>query len=812
MIRECHSMLKNQALLDMTEISIYNHFISENIMTDIVRRPRHIKNNMRKKRQHSFLLPFVRLIQTVILFGIAVLVGIGVAMFISMANMLPTNSMEAPEATLIYSADGVLLGRIFEEDRTNIELKNMPKNIVNATVAIEDERFYSHSGIDFRGIGRAFFVNLSAGTTKEGGSTITQQLARNIYLSADRTITRKVREAILALLLEKNLEKDKILELYLNRTFYGNRAFGVQAASKVYFGKDVNELTLSQCALIAGLPARPSGYAPTKNIDLAIKRRNIVLDRMARLGYITELERDDAKNEKVVIVEQKEGRNTFKSPHFVNYVINQLRDRYGEELVYKGGLRVYTTLNYEMQQIAEEMLQKGVARYSKAHKLEQGAFAAIDSTNGDIKVMVGSAKPDSEFNRCVQGKGRQPGSLFKAFVYTAAISKGMKPSDKIVDEPVTYRSGGKNWSPKNYDRHYHGSVTMKRALAQSINIPAVKVCAKIGPKTVVRFAQAMGITSELEPYLAIALGGVKGVKLLDICSAYGTFANDGVHMQAVAVKKVTNTKGDVIEENTPKGNKVISPAQNKMMDEMFRATIIESYGTGARLRAVRDARGKTGTTNDNRDAWWAGYVPNGLVAVCWVGNDDNSPMRNAWGSNTCGVIWQNFMLKAVPIFNKTTKSSDKKKNTEDEELEKPKKRIEKTVDIEESTTETDADEREENEESGSVSSDVVKVKVCNTSSMVATPRCPGWHYETFVVGSEPTVSCTTHPPRTRTRTSKGALSSSNSPSSLSSERTVTITVCSSSGMIAGRNCPSTVRKTFNAEDMPSRVCNVHDNN
>ena len=797
-------------------------------MTDIVRK--------RKRRRPGICRIFTRFLQTCILGGIAAVVGMTIAMFISTANMLPTNSIEAPEATLIYSSDGVLLARIFDEDRTNVALKDMPKNLKNATVAIEDERFYQHSGVDVRGIARALVVNITHGETKEGGSTITQQLARNIYLSSDRTMSRKIREAILALLLEKNLSKDRILELYLNRTFYGNRTFGVEAASKAYFGKSVKDLNLSQCAMIAGLPARPSGYAPTKSMELATKRRDVVLRRMKKLGYITDAEYQKAVAEKIVIVKSSR-RNNFKAKHFVSYVINQLKDRYGEELVYKGGLRVYTTLNYDMQQAGEDALERGVKRYGRAHRLSQGALAAIDVNTGYIKTMVGSATPDSDFNRCVQGNGRQPGSLFKAFVYTAAIAKGKTPNTTIVDAPVTFRSGGKPWSPKNFDRRYHGTVTMQTAVAQSMNIPAVKMCKEVGPKNVVKYAHDMGITSDIEPYLAIALGGVKGVKLLDICNAYGTFANNGVHMQPIAITKVTDTKGNVIEENKPKGNKVITPAQNRMMDQMFRAVM--TSGTGRPIRGIADARGKTGTTNDNRDAWWAGYVPNRLVSVVWVGNDDYSPMYNAWGSNTCGYIWQNYMSKALPIFNKTYKGKPRKIENVDDDVRKTERRNGRGSD----TLDEDGDSAFEPKES---SDGMIRVRVCGSSGMRATRRCPHWRTKTFSPGEEPSGYCTQHggggrqsrpestrqsepAPRERdsgdtentssddarsgrTRVAKSALGkrvASSSERSERSEHTVTVSVCPASGMIAGSSCPNSVRKTFTAGDMPSRICNIH---
>lgn len=341
-----------------------------------------------------------------ILIGISASVGIALGLFINLSGVLPTvEDFEAPEATIIYSSDGVVLGRIFREDRTNVPLKDIPKPLRDATVAIEDSRFYQHSGVDVRGIGRAVWENVRGHRISQGGSTITQQLARNVYLTQRRTFERKIQEAVLAILIERHFSKDKILELYLNQIYYGSGAFGVQAASKVYFSKNVDRLSLSEAALIAGLPWRPTANSPHENLQAALDRRDIVLNRMAQLGYITPNERDTAKVERVTIVLKRKGRSAFRAPQFVDYITRQLRDRYGDDVLFRGGLRVYTTLHYGMQKIAEEALRNGVGKYEQSRKVTEGCFVCIEPATGYIRAMVGSVDPSSQFNRCATSKG-----------------------------------------------------------------------------------------------------------------------------------------------------------------------------------------------------------------------------------------------------------------------------------------------------------------------------------------------------------------------------------------------------------------------
>jgi penicillin-binding protein 1A len=635
------------------------------------------------------------------------------------------NTIKPSQSLVIYSSDGVELGRALGDNRTYVELKDIPKNLRRATVAIEDSRFYSHSGVDPRGIARAIWRDVKAGRLAEGGSTITQQLVRNVCLSNRKTFERKVDELVLAIKVERKLSKEEILELYLNQIYYGRGAYGVEAASQAYFGKPVSELDLPESALIAGLPKAPSSYAgdPGK----ALKRRDIVLNRMAELKYITAKDRDRAKRERLAIAPKADGPNGQRAPHFVAYVLSQLRSRYSDDTLSGGGLKVYTTLDYRMQRIAERALRTGIRRSSRALHVKEGCFVCIDPATGYVRAMVGSVDPKSEFNRCTQGHGRQPGSAFKPFVYAAAVEAGMKPSDKILDEPVSYGGvGGKAWTPGNYDDRFHGMVTLEQAFARSINIPAIKLADKVGISNVIRIAHASGIESELEPYLTTAIGGVKGVHPVEMASAYGTFANGGVHVEPISILRVTDWRGGNVHEFTTDASRAISPEVCSTMDYLLRQVVVDPAGTGHRVNDVPQARGKTGTTNDDRDAWFVGYVPGKLVAAVWAGNDDNSPMRHVFGGSVCAPIWRQFMLKAIRLHGKGAHPAAPL-------VQEPKN------DSEKQPAEAKPDDVTVTEQK-----DLVTCTICDESGLLSGKLCLHTHEEQFVRGTEPTQICTAH--------------------------------------------------------------------
>lgn len=738
-----------------------------------------------------------------ILLGISAGVGIGLAMFISLSSVLPKiQDVEAPEATIIYSSDGVVLGRIFREDRTNVPLKDMPSYLREATVATEDARFYTHSGVDMRGIARALWANISGSRLKQGGSTITQQLARNVYLTRRKTIERKVQEAVLAILMERHYTKDKILELYLNRVYYGSGAFGVQAASKVYFGKNVDQLSLSECALLAGMPQKPSGYSPHEDLEAAIARRDTVLKLMYQHGYIDENEWDQAKNGKLTIVPLRKGRSTFKAPHFVDYVTRLLKARYGDDVLFSGGLRVYTTLNYEMQQAAEKALREGVKKYERSRRVSEGCFIALEPVTGYVRAMVGSVDPASQFNRCTQGYGRQPGSAFKPFVYATAFEKlGWKPSHRLQDGPFTIHvAGSEPWSPKNYDDRWHGTVTIEQAVARSINIPAIRAAQAVGVQNVIKYARAMGIKAELEPYLALAIGGVKGVPPIQMASAYGTFANGGVHVEPCAVVRVTNGRGEIIEDYVPEGIPVLTQRTNSYVDQCLRSVVVSPYGTGKNARRVPEARGKTGTTNDDKDAWFIGYVPGKLVAACWVGNDDWTPMRAAYGGMVCAPVWSEFMLKAVPIYDRIHKDANERAARKRQVV-----RVNENLDGDNERRDERGRAEPEADVSTTDSDDVTVLRVCEESQLLATSACPSTRTERFVKGTEPASYCTIH----RGREDTAAEERRSQPADENQDTTlVTVTVCKETGLLAGPNCPRT-SKRLPIGDVPTSVCEAH---
>lgn len=737
---------------------------------------------------------FVTILQIGVLLSMGILAGLVLGWFASLSKTLPNiSSFEAPEATLVYSSDGVLLGRVFRENRTNVPLKDIPKHLRDATIAIEDKRFYEHSGVDMRGVARAVFENLRGHRMAQGGSTITQQLARNVYLTQKKTIQRKIQEIFLAILIERNFSKERILELYLNQVFYGSGSFGVQAASRVYFGKDVHELDLSESALVAGLPQKPSGYSPHENLKAALGRRNTVLTTMAELGYITPQERDEAKAEEIHIVPRRGGRNAYKAAHFVDYVTQQLRDKYGDDVLYGGGLRVYTTLNWKMQQMAEQALRTNVKKNAKAHNVSEGALIAMDPTNGAILSMVGSVDPKSEYNRCTQA-GRQPGSSFKAFVYTAALEAGMKPTSRVNDTGDSFSAGGgKRWTPRNYDGRYHGHPTMEKAIAFSYNMAAIHTAQSVGIKNVIKYARLMGIHSPLEPYLPTAIGGIPGVHPIEMCSAYCTFANDGAHVPPIAITRIANSRGETQEDFASEAQQVISKEINSMMDRMFRAVVSYGYGRGA--SSVPDARGKTGTTNDDRDVWFIGYVPKKITCAVWVGNDNNSSMRNASGAALCVPVWREFMQKAVPIQNEVkAKAENAQQNPKPDGQTDAKPAADQSPYAPQpDVTATDGTE-------------MVKCRVCSQSGMLATSTCPHWRTRRFASGTEPTGYCTVH------GGAAAGTTTTTSPTTTASPDTefVTVTVCSDSGLLAGRSCPR-VKKKFPVDEVPTQVCNIkHD--
>ena len=747
-------------------------------------------------------------------------IGLGVigGTFYSVSRILPSGpeiaSYRPTEATKIISSDGVVLAEIYEENREFVPIGKIPEDLQNATVAIEDTRFFKHFGVDFIGIARALYYNLRTGRMAQGGSTLTQQLARNIYLTREKRLSRKLQEIVLALQLERNFSKQQILELYLNQVYYGSGSYGVQTASKVYFGKQVKDLTLAECALLGGLPQKPSANSPYENRDGALARRNLVLQRMADLGYITEGQRDEAKGERLRLVgRQPGGIAKWKAPWFVSHVIKRLTDKYEVDLVYKGGLRIYTSLNYEMQKVAEKELREGV-REARRKNVSQGALVCIDPENGYIKAMVGGVNPDymkDQFNRTVQAK-RQPGSSFKAFVYTAAIDNGYDPNYRLSNARITFPGAGtKPWTPRNYTGRWGGTYTIKRAVAESVNVCAVRMADKIGIDQVITYARLLGIKSPLDRTLSLALGA-SVVTPLEMCSAYGVFAENGMRAEPIAITRITESQGDkegaLIEENRPVTHQVLSQQTAEIMNEIFHGVVYSRGGTGYAAQKVPNAHGKTGTTSNDRDAWFIGYTPE-LVTAVWAGNDDYSPMKGVWGGNVCAPVWTAFMLKALKVHEKESRKEEPRiAAAEDEKKERKEER---------------RTPRQEPPQSRRMA-----VRICAASGLLANPDCPTTYEVSYEAGREPISRCTMHgsptTPETPDQTSPPAQvpatttpaprqPTTATPRPQTTPRTsdgyVSVTICSDSGNIANTYCPETVTRRFRVDEAPSKVCRTH---
>lgn len=583
-------------------------------------------------------------------------IGVGCGFLTASLNTKPNlaEDIVPPASSQIYDINGNEIANIHAaENRMPVSINDIPKNLQNAFVAVEDNRFYDHAGIDPRGIVRAVWANIRGRTVTEGGSTITQQLAKNAYLTQDRTLKRKVQEVFLALQLERQYTKQEILELYMNQIYFGQGAYGVQAAARTYFGKDIKDLTLNECAMLAGIPKSPNYYSPLNNLEAATQRKAVVLDQMAKYGYISDSEANAAKKEELSII--KTSNDGIKAAsYFVDYVLQLLVEKYGDDAIYKDGLKIYTTIDMDMQAAAEAAMQNLPTYFTDANGIvqPQGALVAIDPHNGYIKAMVGGRGTD-QFNRATQAV-RQPGSAFKPFVFVAALENKYTPDSVIDDKPL--KVGG--WEPQNYSRNFSGKVRLKDVVRWSLNVPTVRIAQDIGIDKAIFYAQEMGISTFVlngatnDRNLSTALGGMtRGVTPLELTSAFGTFANRGIHVDPVAVVRVVSRTGKVLEEAERREKSVVSAANAATMTNMLVDVI--QRGTGTRANIGRPAAGKTGTTSDYHDAWFVGYTPD-LVAGVWIGNDSVSDLHGMAGGTTPAVIWRSFMLKAhtgLPVRN-----------------------------------------------------------------------------------------------------------------------------------------------------------------
>ncbi len=589
------------------------------------------KKGKKKKKNYNFKFLYLSII--IILLGIFIGGTIGaVSAFMGINKEIPTKKdFITSLSTTIYDIKGRVIAKLWKENREIVPLSRIPKNLINAVIAIEDSRFYSHHGIDIKGIFRSLVQNMINRKIVEGASTITQQLARTSFLNREKTIRRKIKEAILAIQIEKKYSKDEILELYLNEVYFGHGAYGVQSAAKIFFGKDVSELDLAESALLAGLLRGPYYYSPYVYPERAKKRQETVLRRMLENGFITEEEYRKALNEKLQLAPLN-NKMIKNAPYFVNYILNILLKDFDKDELYKGGLKIYTTLDLDIEKIAEKVLKD--SGY-------QGAIISLDPKTGEIRAMVGGRDfSESQFNRATQAK-RQPGSSFKPIYYSAALENGFTAGTIVVDEPIKFDNG---WEPKNFDNEYFGPVTIAFALAYSLNSVGIKVMQKIGVKKAISYARKFGITTPLVNNLSLALGASEVIPL-QIISAYTVFPNKGKWIEPHGILRVEGPDGKVLKKFIPKTRQVIKPETAYIMCRLLEGVI--RRGTAWRAYIGREMGGKTGSTNEYRDAWFIGFTPDLLTGI-YIGNDDHSPLGNRkTGGLVAAPLWKKIMKEAL---------------------------------------------------------------------------------------------------------------------------------------------------------------------
>ncbi len=630
----------------------------------------------------------------IILFALAF--GFLGSIFSFIGNIPSISSLEEYTPSLvtkIYDNKGELITELFTERRTLVPIQELPADLKNAFIAIEDVEFYKHWGISPKGILRASLNNLARRRVAQGGSTITQQLAKTIFLSPERTFLRKLKEFIITLELEHNYSKEEIFQLYVNQIYLGSGAYGVESAARIYFSKHAKDLTLGESAMIAGLPRAPNYYSPFTNVDRARNRRATVLRKMRELKFITP--EQEAQADAELLNTEKSSIPTAIAPYFIEYVRQQLEPVYGNNMIYRGGLSIYTTLDINAQKAAEKSMEDALSQFDKERapylialstpsvmagtstmKVE-GALVAIDPKTGGIRAMVGGRDfRTSQFNRAVQAH-RQPGSSFKTFVYTAALESGFSPVTVLDDAPRIYSYDGLNWNlmsnttdylatvpkedledpmkiwfPQNYANKYYGKVLLRTAVEHSLNECAVEVIEKVKPHKVVEFARRMGIKSPLMPTLSLALGSSE-VTVMEMTGAFGVLASGGIRTEPYAIVRVEDKDGRILEENLPQESDVLPPQLCFVMSNILRGVVQRGTGVAASWLG-RPCAGKTGTTNDCSDAWFIGFTPQ-LVAGIWVGYDSRRPLGDKMtGGRVACPIWASFMsgaLQGEPVLN-----------------------------------------------------------------------------------------------------------------------------------------------------------------
>lgn len=681
---------------------------------------------MRRLLEREIPRAWVRVSLLALTGAFCLLLGISLAWVRQLSRDLPSPAVIqeiAPSLkTLVLSARGDTIHEFYRENRAVVALPRIPLRLRQAVVAIEDRRFYDHYGVDARRLVKIIWVNLTS-RSRPGASTLTQQLARNLFLTPEKTVSRKLKEIILALQIEQTYTKDEILAMYLNQIYLGRGAYGVQAASRTYFGKDVQDIADGEAALLAGLIQNPGRFNPFTHADAAYRRRAIVLQAMVDTGSLTRAEAEEIGRTRVRLADPDEalGRADFGG-YFFEEVRQHLERRYGVAALYEGGLRVTTTLDPVAQRLMEQAVEHNLTRYEKEfgyrhsrarylRQLEaeepgarpvylQCAALLMDAGTGAVRAMVGGRSfRESKFNRAVQAR-RQPGSVFKPFVYLAAVERGYTPASILMDTPVVIDTGAGLWRPQNYSGKFEGPITLRYALAHSINCPTARFYLDFGLSPVLDAARSVGIASELPRVPAVFLGAGE-ISLAEAVAAYAVFGQQGIHAEPYLISRVETAQGEVLEENGPRLREALDPATAYIMADLLQSTLREGTGARAGQYGFRgNGGGKTGTTNDCTDAWFIGFTPR-LCAGVWVGFDDKVSMgRKKTGAVMALPVWAEFMGKLAD-------------NGADEPFARP--------------------------------AGVVERPVCLDTGLLATTRCPRTRLEVFLEATAPATACPRHP-------------------------------------------------------------------
>lgn len=651
-------------------------------------------------------------IMAAILGGIVMVLALGgSALYGSFTAGLPDVSKldvyEPARTTKIYAADGTLIATLFDENRTYVDYDKIAPIMVSALVAIEDRRFFDHEGVDLKGIARALMGNASSGGVEQGASTLTMQLARRLFLTDERTYARKAREAVLAYRIDHHYSKEKILELYLNEVYFGSGAYGIDSAAAVYFGKNPDKLELWQAAMLAGLVQAPTAYSPLDDRKAALARMSEVLQAMKEEGKVTQAEVEQAEKKAAayhfVNRALPSADGMLKYPYFTTYVIRQLSELFPDHFVRRGGLQVYTSLDIRLQDAAEKALARSLAGPGRAAGADTGAVVVIDNATGNLVAMVGGPgwNPKKQFNTAWQAR-RQPGSSFKMFIYSAALEAGYTPENEFADTESTFSPGASNeWTPSNSDRAFMGAIPLRTGLQFSRNLVSAKLVAHLGPDRIVNLAHRMGVDSDLPRVASLALGAGE-VTPLQMARAFSALPTGGLLRPSYVITKVASADGGILKSFSPEAERqrVLSAETATRMCEMLHRVVTGGTAPAANLSGTYVA-GKTGTTDNFKDAWFTGFTPHHTISV-WIGRDDNRPMERVYGGTLPAEIFHTVAQSALAGHNPAAPLPG--------------------VQFEEPT----------------------RVTLCWDSTYLATPNCPKTYTDVFQAGVVPTRACPMH--------------------------------------------------------------------